>query len=109
MQFNTNEGAVYGVPWFTDAGMLYYRKDLLEESGFSKPPETWDELKEQARKVQRDSGTQYGFVFQGADYEGGVVNGLEYVWISGGDVLDPQDLHEVVVESEQILEGFRVE
>jgi len=109
VQSNTYDEAVYGVPWFTDAGMLYYRKDLLEESGFSEPPKTWDELKEQASKVQRDSGTQYGFVFQGADYEGGVVNGLEYVWTSGGDVLDPRDSDEVVVESKEALEGLRAE
>jgi len=109
IESNAYEDGVYGVPWFTDAGMLYYRKDLLEESGFWEPPKTWDELREQAKKVQRDSGTQYGFVFQGADYEGGVVNGLEYVWTSGGDVLDPRDPDEVVVESKEVLEGLRAE
>jgi multiple sugar transport system substrate-binding protein len=109
VESNTYEGAVYGVPWFTDAGMLYYRKDLLEESGISEPPKTWDKLKEQARKVQKDSGTKFGYVFQGADYEGGVVNGLEYIWTSGGDMLDPRDLNEVVVGSEQTLEGLRIE
>ena len=35
------EGAIYGVPWFTDAGMLYYRSDLLEKAGYSEPPKTW--------------------------------------------------------------------
>src|SRR5215210_3324889 len=48
---NTYEGKVFGVPWFTDVGLLYYRKDLLEENGFNEPPRTWDELKEQARAV----------------------------------------------------------
>ncbi len=109
VQSNSYNDAVYGVPWFTDAGMLYYRKDLLEESGFPEAPKTWDELREQAKKVQRDSGTQYGFVFQGADYEGGVVNGLEYVWTSGGDVLDPRNPDEVVVESKEAFEGLRAE
>ena len=109
VQSNTYEGAVYGMPWFTDAGMLFYRKDLLEESGISEPPGTWDELKEQARRVQRDTGVKLGYVFQGADYEGGVVNGLEYVWTSGGDVLDPRNPDEVVIGSEQALEGLRVE
>ncbi len=109
VQANTYQDAVYGVPWFTDAGMLFYRKDLLEESGISGPPGTWDELKEQAKRVQRDTGVKHGFVFQGADYEGGVVNGLEYVWTSGGDVLDPRNPDEVVIGSEQALEGLRVE
>ena len=51
MQF---QGNVYGVPWFTDAGMFYYRKDLLEKSGFSEPPRTWDEMKQVSEKVRRD-------------------------------------------------------
>lgn len=31
---NTYEGSIFGVPWFTEAGLLYHRQDLLEESGF---------------------------------------------------------------------------
>lgn len=102
----TYEGGIYGVPWYTDAGMLYYRRDLLEESGFSEPPRTWDELKEQARTVQQDSGTQYGFVFQGADYEGGVVNALEYIWTSGGNVLEGDT---VVIDSPESRRGLEIE
>ena len=104
---NTHEGAVYGVPWFTDAGMLYYRKDLLEKSGFTDPPETWDELHEQVRKVRRDSGIRYGFVFQGAEYEGGVVNGLEFIWNSGGDVLAPGNLEKVTVDAPKAVDGLK--
>src|SRR5215210_1660244 len=33
IESNTYEGAIYGVPWFTDVGMIYYRKDLLQKSG----------------------------------------------------------------------------
>lgn len=104
---NTHRGAIYGVPWFTDAGMLYYRKDLLRKSGFSEAPETWDDLAEQAEKVMRDSGTKYGFVFQGAEYEGGVVNGLEFIWNSGGDVLAPGNLDKVTVDAPKAVEGLK--
>ncbi|MGH3146675.1 MAG: extracellular solute-binding protein, partial [Rubrobacter sp.] len=45
LQATEYEGKTYAVPWFTDAGMFYYRKDLLEKSGFSGPPKTWDEMK----------------------------------------------------------------
>ena len=103
---NTHEGRVYGVPWFTDAGLLYYRQDLLEEAGFSEPPTTWEALKEMAGKVRREAGTRYGFVFQGAEYEGGVVNGLEFIWNSGGSVLDPQDPAEVAVAAPEAVAGL---
>lgn len=82
------EGKMWGVPWFTDAGMFYYRKDLLEKNGFSEPPRPWEEMKEMTEKVRQDSGTRYGFVFQGSQDEGGVVDALEHVWNAGGDVLD---------------------
>ena len=58
------QDAIYGVPWFTDAGMLYYRSDLLEQAGFSEPPATWEELKEMALKAAQDTGTQDGLVFR---------------------------------------------
>jgi multiple sugar transport system substrate-binding protein len=105
---NTYEDKVWGVPWFTDAGMFYYRKDLLEQSGFSEPPKTWEELKEMVEKVRRDSGTKYGYVFQGAEYEGGVVNGLEFIWNSGGSVLDPDDPDETPVGAPQAVEGLKI-
>ncbi|MFL5990917.1 MAG: ABC transporter substrate-binding protein, partial [Rubrobacteraceae bacterium] len=103
---NTYEGAVYGVPWFTDAGMLYYRKDLLEQAGFSEPPKTWAEMEKMVEKVRRETGTRYGFVFQGADYEGGVVNSLEFIWSSGGNVLDPHDPDDVTVAAPEAVAGL---
>ncbi|MDQ3911625.1 MAG: ABC transporter substrate-binding protein [Actinomycetota bacterium] len=109
LQTNTYEGRVYGVPWQVGAGMLYYRSDLLEKSGFSGPPKTWDELKEQAQKVQQDSGSEYGYVFQGADYEGGVVNGLEYIWTHGGEVLDQEGSESVAIDSPESTEALRTE
>ena len=102
---NTYEGAVYGVPWFTDAGMLFYRKDLLEQAGFSEPPKMWAEMQEMVEKVRRETGTRY--VFQGADYEGGVVNSLEFIWSSGGNVLDPHDPDDVTVAAPEAVAGLK--
>ncbi|CAN5716416.1 ABC transporter substrate-binding protein [soil metagenome] len=81
------ENKFWGVPWFTDTGLLYYRRDLLEDAGFSDPPATWDELKEMANRITQDANVQHGLVFQGADYEGGVANALEFIWNAGGNVL----------------------
>lgn len=103
---NTFEGKAYGVPLFTDAGYLYYRSDLLEDAGFSEPPNTWDELKMMAAKVQQDAGTQNGFVFTGADYEGGTVLGLEFIREAGGDVLDGDA---VVIDSPEAIQGLAMQ
>jgi multiple sugar transport system substrate-binding protein len=106
VESNVYEGAIYGVPWFTDVGMLYYRKDLLQQSGITEPPATWEELKQIAEQVKQDSGTKYGFVFQGSNYEGGVVDGLEYIWTHGGDVLDG---NKVVIDSPESAAGLATE
>lgn len=82
------QNSLWGVPWFTDVGVLYYRRDLLEEVGLGDAPSTWDGLKDIANQVMEQTDTQYGFVFQGGEYEGGVVNGLEYIWNAGGSVLE---------------------
>jgi multiple sugar transport system substrate-binding protein len=106
MKASTYEDKVYAVPWYTDAGLLYYRKDLLDKAGFSEPPETWDDLMEMAAKVQKDEGIKNGFVYQGADYEGGVCNGLEYIRTNGGDVLDPNDPTKVIIDSSGSVNGL---
>jgi multiple sugar transport system substrate-binding protein len=105
----TFNGKPYGMPWFTDTGLLYYRKDLLKKSGFNGPPKTWDELKQMTRKVRRDSDVKFGFVFQGAKSEAGVCDGCEFIWGHGGNVLDPSDPTKVLVDSPQAIEGLETE
>jgi len=103
----TYDGRVYGLPWYLDVGLLYYRRDWLEEAGFSEPPATWDELKEQAKKITRDNDrARYGFVFQGDNYEGGVCNGLEFIRTHGGDATDPDDPSRVVIGSQESVDGL---
>jgi multiple sugar transport system substrate-binding protein len=103
------DGKPYAMPWFTDTGLLYYRKDLLEQSGYDDPPKSWDELKEMARKITAKSGTKSGFVFQGARYEGGVCDGCEFIWGHGGNILDPNDPNRVVVDSPEAIAGLATE
>ncbi|MFN3461969.1 MAG: extracellular solute-binding protein, partial [Oceanibaculum sp.] len=49
---DTVDGKLVALPWWTDAGVLFYRRDLLEKHDFE-PPETWDELTAIARTVQQ--------------------------------------------------------
>ena len=93
IQNNTIDGKLVAMPWFTDAGMLYYRKDLLEKHG-AKPPQTWQELTDTAKKIQdaeRAAGNDkmWGFVWQGRAYEGLTCNALEWIAsYNGGTVVD---------------------
>ena len=91
---NTFEDRLVAMPWFTDAGVLYYRKDLLEKYGES-VPETWEQLTKTAQKIQegeRKAGNDkmWGHVFQGRAYEGLTCNALEWVVsFNGGSVVEP--------------------
>lgn len=90
---NTIEGRLVAIPWFTDAGLLYYRKDLLEKYG-EKVPESWQQLTLSAGRIQeaeRKAGNRgmWGFVWQGRAYEGLTCNALEWlVSHGGGTVVD---------------------
>ncbi len=87
-------GKLMAAPVYLDGGILYYRKDLLEMGGLSGPPRTWTELAESGRKVQtirrKDDPDFYGFVWQGAQYEGLVVNFLEFAGSKGGIRLEKE-------------------
>jgi multiple sugar transport system substrate-binding protein len=106
IQACTYEGAIYAVPWFEDAGLLYSRTDLLEKAGYSAPPKTWDELKEMALKITQDEGIPNGFVFQGKNYEGGVCDALEYIRTHGGDVLSNVTSGKVIIDSPEAVAGL---
>src|SRR5690554_4557041 len=61
----TYQGDLVGLPWHIDGGLLYYRKDLIEKYGFE-PPETWEELINQAQVIieAEDNPDLKGFVWQ---------------------------------------------
>jgi multiple sugar transport system substrate-binding protein len=78
----TYQGRLYRIPALTDAGLLYYRKDLIPV-----PPATFTELLELAREHRRPD--RWGFVWQGKQYEGLVTFFLEVLWGHGGEWIDP--------------------
>ena len=106
---NTVNGALVGIPWFTDAGILYYRTDLLEKHGFEAAPVTWTELEEMATAIQEaeraDNPDFYGFVWQGGAYEGLTCDALEWQYSNGGGtIIEPDGT--VSVNNPQAIAAF---
>jgi multiple sugar transport system substrate-binding protein len=71
----TFEGKTWGVPSYTNAALLFYRKDKVAQA-----PATWQDVYKQAA-------SNGGIVFQGAAYEGLTCDWLELAFAAGGSVL----------------------
>jgi len=91
--------ALYALPWFVDAGMLYWRADVI-----ARPPADVDDLRRLATDGMRDHGIPFGFVWQGARYEGLVTVFLEQLGAFGGEILD--DRGRVVVDSDRAVDAL---
>ena len=50
----------YGVPWYVETRVLFYRSDLAEKAGWSQAPKTWDELSRFAGDLEKKAGVEYG-------------------------------------------------
>jgi len=55
---NVVDGQLYGVPWYVDTRLLYYRSDLLQQAGYSEVPETWAEWLDAMRAIKRQVGPE---------------------------------------------------
>jgi multiple sugar transport system substrate-binding protein len=84
-------GELWAAPYNSNAGFLYYRSDLVDA-----PPTTWDELCSTAQSTGEAEGIG-GFIGQGAQYEGFVVNWLEFYWGAGGELFN-EDQSQVVFD-----------
>ena len=90
-QVDRYHDSLYALPVYVDGGLLYYRADLLKKYGIANPPNTWDELRDDAVKVQsgerRTDPDFNGFVWQGAQYEGLVCTFLEFAASNNGGII----------------------
>jgi multiple sugar transport system substrate-binding protein len=96
---NRWNGTLFGLPWFIDVGMLYWRTDLLDEA-----PRTFDALTRAALSLRRRSAVQHGLVLQAARYEGLITVFVEVLGGFGGRILD--DSGGVVVDSEPAVRAL---
>ncbi len=77
------DGKAYAYPNYTDVGLLYYRKDLIDT-----PPATWDELVKMSKEHIGSDGIEYGYIFQMFQGEPTSCNMLEFIKQNGGTDLE---------------------
>jgi trehalose/maltose transport system substrate-binding protein len=97
------QGRLYAVPDYSNADLLYYRKDILAKAG-KQPPKTWAQLQQLAKTVAPEYGL-YGYAGTFAPYEGLTVNFATAVQSAGGSILSPEGTR-VTVNSAKALQGL---
>jgi ABC-type sugar transport system permease subunit/ABC-type glycerol-3-phosphate transport system substrate-binding protein len=104
------EEKVWGVPWYVDTRILFYRKDLLAQVGFTTPPRTWDELKDVGKKLAKDIDGDGKIDKWGINIPaggGGVWNELgTFVWQNNADFLSRDNKVSAVLTPE-FKEAFK--
>jgi trehalose/maltose transport system substrate-binding protein len=97
------QGRLYAVPDYSNADLLYYRKDILAKAG-KQPPRTWAQLRQLAMTVAPRYGL-YGYAGTFAPYEGLTVNFASAVQSAGGSILSPEGTR-VTVNSAAARQGL---
>ncbi|WP_019509222.1 ABC transporter substrate-binding protein [Pleurocapsa sp. PCC 7319] len=82
---------LYRIPFRSDAGMLYYRQDLLTQAGYE-PPETFSDLLTISQDLQQQGLADWGYVWQGKQYEGLAAMFVEILAGNGAFWVNPDTL-----------------
>src|SRR5713101_4383767 len=78
-QTNIIDGSVFGVPWYVDTRVLFYRTDILANAGYSHAPRTWDELYDASKKIKlaANGEEKYAILLPTNEWAPFVVTGLQ--------------------------------
>ncbi|NQV50143.1 MAG: sugar ABC transporter substrate-binding protein [Candidatus Marinimicrobia bacterium] len=83
---NRIEENLYGIPWYVDTRVLFYRRDLLAKIGWERPPETWDEMLEISRLLIKGGHSKYGIILPLNEWSVPIVLGIQ----QGSEILREQ-------------------
>jgi multiple sugar transport system substrate-binding protein len=97
-------GTSYGVPWYVETRVLYYRTDLAKEAGWDQAPATWDELKQFAEDMESGAGAEYGLNLQPGQ-TGSWQTVLPFGW-SNGATLTNEEGTEYTIDSPEMTEAL---
>jgi len=94
------DGAAYGVPWYVETRVLYYRTDIAEQAGITSPPATWDDLKAMATAMQEQGGAEWGIALGTKNYQ----EYAPFLWSNGGQIMT--DTGEFALDSPEAVEAL---
>lgn len=106
-RLSTFEDKTYALPFTAEASVLFINKDLFKQAGLDpeKPPTTYAEILDAAKKIRALGPDTYGFTMAG---QCGGCNIFEFtpsVWASGGDVLS-EDGKTATLDSPQVTDAL---
>jgi multiple sugar transport system substrate-binding protein len=79
------DGTSYGIPWYVETRLLYYRTDLAEKAGITEPPASWEDLKAMAKAMKEKAGAKYGIGLQ-AGGTGSWQTVMPFAWSNGAEL-----------------------
>ncbi|NNM48008.1 sugar ABC transporter substrate-binding protein [Knoellia koreensis] len=103
----TNEvnGTNYGVPWYVETRLIFYRTDLAKKAGVTEAPKDWEGLKSMAKAMQDKAGAKFGMGFQ-AGGQGSWQSIMPFAW-SDGAKLTKDDGKAYNFDSPEMLEAVK--
>jgi multiple sugar transport system substrate-binding protein len=84
------DGVSYGVPWYVETRLVYYRKDLAEKAGVTTPPTDWDGLKSMAQAIKKQPGVKYAIGLQPGQ-QGAWQSVMPFAWSNGAELMAEGD------------------
>jgi multiple sugar transport system substrate-binding protein len=97
------DGTSYGVPWYVETRLLYYRTDLAEQGGITEPPADWDGLTELVTALQ-EAGAENGISLQQPCCIGAWQTFAPFLWQAGGDIVD--ESNDFTLDSPECVEAL---
>ena len=87
LKTNILDSVLYGIPWYVDTRLIYYRKDILKQAGYDEFPKTWSEVMKAAETIKRQANakksTVYPFFLPTNEWVPAIALGMQ----SGGNLL----------------------
>jgi multiple sugar transport system substrate-binding protein len=94
---------IYGIPRAFSTKTLYYNSELFDQVGILKPPETWADLFEAAKKISEET-EAYGFALAGKKFVSTTTQFFNFVFQNNGEVVNEKG--QIVLQDNKIVEAL---